>query len=124
MGASSQVPAPVPADVPVRIDASHNGETVEVAIGQRFSIALVGVPTAGYLWAPTQVPDFIARAGEAGGNTTSAQSQPGFAGGSHWEVFVFTASGVGRGDLVLNQRRPWETGEPPSDTFRVTIVAR
>ena len=25
---------------------------------------------------------------------------------------------------VLEQRRPWETSEPASDTFRVTIVAR
>ncbi len=124
MGASTQVPAPVPADVPVRIDASRNAQIVEVAIGQRFSVALVGVPTAGYLWAPAQVPDFIARAGETSGNTTTAQSQPGFAGGSHWEVFVFAATEAGRGELVLEQRRPWETTEPASDTFRVTIVAR
>lgn len=124
MGVSTQVPAPVPANVPVRIDASRNGQTIEVAIGQRFSVALVGVPTAGYLWAPAQVPDFIASAGETSGNTTTAQSQPGFAGGSHWEVFVFSASAGGRGELVLEQRRPWETNEPASDTFRVTIVAR
>lgn len=124
MGASTQVPAPVPADVPVRIDASRNGQTIEVPIGQRFSVALVGVPTAGYLWAPTRVPDFIDRAGEASGNTTTAQGQPGFAGGSHWEVFVFAASAAGRGELVLEQRRPWETNEPAIDTFRVTIVAQ
>lgn len=124
VGASTQVPAPVPADVALRIDASHNGQTIEVAVGQRFSVALVGVPTAGYLWAPAQAPDFIARAGEATGNTTTAQSQPDFAGGSHWEVFVFNASAAGRGELVLEQRRPWETNEPASDTFRVTIVAR
>lgn len=124
VGASTQVPAPIPADVALRLDASCNGQTIEVAIGQRFSVALVGVPTAGYLWAPAQVPDFIARAGEASGNTTTAQSQPDFAGGSHWEVFVFNASAAGRGELVLEQRRPWETNEPPGNTFRVTIVAR
>lgn len=124
MGASQSLPAPTPADVPVRIDASKNGQSVEIAVGQRFAVELVGVSTAGYLWAPAQTPSFIATAGEAGGNTTTAQSQPGFTGGSHWEVFVFTATAPGSGELVLEQRRPWETSEPASDTFRVTIVAR
>jgi predicted secreted protein len=122
--ASSRLPAPTPNDVPVRIDASRNGQTVAVGVGQRFAVELVGVPTAGYLWAPTHVPAFLTRAGEAGGNTTREQSQPGFTGGNHWEVFMFAATAPGSGELVLEQRRPWETSEPASDTFRVTIVAR
>lgn len=124
MPPSQNLPAPTPADVPLRVDASRNGQTMEVPVGQRFAVELVGVPTAGYLWAPAQTPSFLARSGEAGGNTTTAQSQPGFAGGNHWEVFVFTATAPGSGELVLEQRRPWETNEPASDTFRVTIVAR
>lgn len=124
MASSSALPAPTPSDVTLRIDASKNGQTVEVAVNQRFAVELVGVPTAGYLWAPVQVPAFLTRAGEAGGNTTRAQSQPGFTGGNHWEVFMFAATAPGAGELVLEQRRPWETSEPASDTFRVTIVAR
>lgn len=124
MRASQNLPAPTPADVPVRIDASKNGQTVAVAVGQRFAVELVGIPTAGYVWAPVQTPAFIAAAGEASGNTSSAQSQPGFAGGSHWEMFVFAATAPGQGELALELRRPWESNEPPSDTFRVTIVAR
>ncbi len=124
MSAPQSLPAPTPADVPVRIDATKNGQSIEVRVGQRFAVELIGVPTAGYLWAPARTPAFIARAGEAGGNTTTAQSQPGFAGGSHWEVFVFAATAPGSGELVLEQRRPWETSEPPSDIFRITIVAR
>ena len=81
-----EVAAPTPQDVAVRINAAQNGQTVEVAVNQRFAIELVGVPTAGYVWAPAQVPAFITRAGEVGGNTTQAQSQPGFTGGNHWEV--------------------------------------
>lgn len=124
MASSSRLPAPTPGDVAVRIDASKNGQSVEVAVNQRFAVELVGVPTAGYLWAPTQVPAFLTRAGEAGGDTTRAQSQPGFTGGNHWEVFMFAATAPGTGELVLEQRRPWESNEPPADTFRVTIVAR
>jgi inhibitor of cysteine peptidase len=121
---SSRLPAPTPADVPVRIDASKNGQRVEVAVGQRFAVELVGVPTAGYVWAVKQTPAFVSPAGEASGNTTREQSQPGFTGGNHWEVFVFTANAAGTGELALEQRRPWETSEPPSDLFRVIIVAR
>ncbi len=124
MTSDSRLPAPTPGDVHVRIDAAQNGRTIEVAVNQRFAVELVGVPTAGYVWAPASVPAFLTPAGEASGDTTRAQSQPGFTGGNHWEVFVFTANAAGRGELVLEQRRPWESGEPASDTFRVTIVAR
>ena len=118
------LPAPTPEDVAVRITAEQNGQTVEVGVNQRFAVELVGVPTAGYVWQPAQVPDFITRAGEAGGNTVPAQSQPGYAGGNHWEVLMFTATAAGTGDLVIEQRRPWESTEPATQTFRVTITAR
>lgn len=121
---SGSVPAPTPDDVTTRIAAEQNGQRIEVAVNQRFAIELVGVPTAGYQWAPAQVPAFIARAGEASGNTTEAQSQPGFVGGNHWEVLMFAATEAGEGELVLEQRQPWDTATPASDTFRVTIVAR
>ncbi len=121
---NSAVPAPTPTDVAVRINAAQAGQTVEVGVNQRFAVELVGVPTAGYVWQPAQIPAFITRAGEASGNTTQAQSQPGFAGGNHWEVLMFAATGPGAGELVLEQKRPWETNEPANATFRVTIVAR
>lgn len=118
------VAPPTPGGVTTHIRAEQNGQTVNVAVGQRFAVELVGVPTAGYMWTTTQKPAFITASGEATGNTTQAQSQPGFVGGNHWEVSVFTATAAGSGDLVLEQRRPWETTEPASQTFRVTIVAR
>jgi predicted secreted protein len=121
---SQAVPAPTPDDVAVRITAEQNGPTVNVGVNQRFAIELVGVPTAGYLWTPAQLPDFVTRAGEASGNTVPQQAQPGYAGGNHWEVLMFSATAAGTGEIVIEQRRPWETNEPASDTFRVTIVAQ
>jgi len=117
------LPAPTPSDVAVRINAAQDGQSVQVGVNQRFAVELVGVPTAGYLWAPAQMPAFLTRAGDASGPTITAQNQPGYAGGSHWEVLMFAATGPGTGELVLEQRRPWETNEPPAHTFRVTIVA-
>jgi predicted secreted protein len=120
----ASVPAPTPQDVAVRITAAQNGQTVEVGVNQRFAVELVGVPTAGYVWEPKEIPAFLTRAGDATGNTVAAQSQPGYAGGNHWEVLMFAATAPGSGELVIEQRRPWENNEPPADTFRVTIVAR
>jgi predicted secreted protein len=118
------VPAPTPEDVTVRINEEQEGQRIEVAVNQRFAVELVGVPTAGYEWAPAQVPAFLTRAGEASGNTTAAQGEPGFTGGNHWEVTMFAATAAGTGEIVMEQRRPWETGEQPLRTFRVTIVAQ
>lgn len=121
---SQALVAPTPEDVTVRIGAEKNGQRVEVAVNQRFAIELVGIPTAGYLWAPAQMPAFVQRAGEANGPTIAEQNQPDYAGGNHWEVTMFVANGPGEGEIVMEQRRPWETTEPPADVFRVTIVAR
>jgi predicted secreted protein len=117
------LPAPTPSDVTIRINAAQDGQTVQVSVNQRFAVELVGIPTAGYQWAPAQMPAFLTRAGDATGPTIAAQNQPGYAGGSHWEVLMFAATGPGTGELVLEQRRPWETNEPPAHTFRVTVVA-
>jgi predicted secreted protein len=121
---SSAVPAPTPQDVTLRISETQAGQSVQVGVNQRFAVELVGVPTAGYVWQPAQVPAFLTRAGEASGNTSQAQSQPGFTGGNHWEVLMFAATGPGTGELVIEQRRPWESNEPANQTFRVTIVAQ
>jgi len=120
----AQVAAPTPDDVAVRITAEQNGQTVQVAVNQRFAVELVGVPTAGYVWTPAQLPAFVIRAGEATGNTVPEQAQPGYVGGNHWEVLMFTATGPGAGELVIEQRRPWETNEAPAATFSVTITAQ
>jgi inhibitor of cysteine peptidase len=120
---SEALPAPTPEDVGVRITAAQEGQTVEISVHERFAVELVGVPTAGYVWAPAQMPDFLTRAGEASGPTIAAQNQPGYVGGNHWEVLMFAATAPGTGELVLEQRRPWETSEAPANSFRVTIVA-
>jgi hypothetical protein len=117
------LPAPMPRDVSVRIGASAAGRSIEVPVESRFAVELIGIPTAGYVWRPVQMPAFLTRAGEASGPTIAAQTQPGFVGGRHWEVLMFSALEEGTGELVLAQIRPSAPGEAAA-TFRVTIVAR
>jgi predicted secreted protein len=121
---SKSIPAPVPADATVRLTADDQGKVISVAVGQRVSVALVGVPTAGYLWAVTNKPAFLGEAQGTGGATTTDQQKPGFAGGNHWEVFTFTVTAPGEGALVLEQRRPWEPAtEPANNSFKVKLKA-
>ncbi len=121
---NGSVPAPTPAGVTQRLTAADDGRTITVPVGGRFAVELVGVPTAGYVWAVAEKPAFLSEAVETSGATTTAQSQPGFTGGNHWEVFTFQTTGPGEGKLKLEQRRPWEKDEPASQTFSVTIQSR
>ncbi len=125
-------PTPAPSDAlapPVEagvrtVTVDQAGQTITVAVGERFAVALVGTPTAGYLWQMDATPAFLTATGDFSAPTTRAQSQPGFTGGRHWEVFNFTVNAAGDGALTLGQRRPWETDQPASQTFTVTIRAQ
>jgi predicted secreted protein len=124
-GTGNSVPAPIPASVAVRITQADAGQTRIVPVGTPFSVQLVGVPTAGYRWQVVESPEFLSEPTSTSGNTTTEQAQPGFTGGQHWEVFTFTATRVGRGNLRLEQRRPWEPAtEPAAQSFDVTIEVR
>jgi predicted secreted protein len=124
MPADDALAPPTPSDITLHIRAAQNGQVVQTPVNQRFAIELVGVPTAGYQWSPVQMPAFITRVGdEITGPTIRQQTEPGFTGGDHWEVYTFAATGPGSGEIVLEQRRPFERGAP-SATFRVTITAQ
>ncbi len=49
---------------------------MQVGVNQRFAVELVGIPTAGYQWAPAQMPAFLTRAGDASGPTIAAKTSP------------------------------------------------
>lgn len=116
--------APTPAGVAIKITSADVSQNVTVKVSTMIAVELIGVPTAGYMWQATEVPAFIESAGEYGGPTSTAQLEPGFAGGSHWEGFLFNVTGPGEGVLRFEQRRPWEEpSEPPADTFSVYLFA-
>ncbi len=116
--------APTPDGVAMKLTSADNSQNVSVKVGTKVAVELVGVPTAGYMWKVTELPSFIEAAGEYGGPTSSAQLEPGFAGGNHWEAFLFTVTATGEGVLRLEQRRPWEDdAEPATDAFSVYLFA-
>lgn len=119
---SRDVPPPKIDGVIKDIRSDGAGSTVEIKVGERFSISLSGVPTAGYVWSADTIPPFLTKVAETGGPTTTAQFQPGFAGGNHWEVIAFEATKAGEGDLELVQKRPWEDKpDPDNQRFKVKV---
>lgn len=116
--------APTPDSVALKITGADEGQNVTVKVGTTIAVELVGIPTAGYLWTPVATPAFLDAAGEYGGPTSSAQLEPGFTGGSHWEAFLFKVKEAGEGEFRFEQRRPWEdASEPASGEFSVYLIA-
>lgn len=122
---STALAAPTPAGVALVIKAENDGQNVTVKTGSKLAVELIGVPTAGYLWVATKTPPFLNPAGEYGGPTSSAQLEPGFAGGNHWEAFLFDVTAAGEGELRFEQRSAFggDEGEPPADAFSVYLFA-
>jgi predicted secreted protein len=117
-----ELPAPTVDGVVRTLTVADAGATVEMKVGEKISVALVGVPTAGYVWGASTPPAFIKATDGPGGATSTAQFTPGFAGGSHWEVVVMEAVAAGEGEITLAQRRPWEaTAEPDASTFKFKL---
>lgn len=122
---SKDLPAPAAAGVSRNLTADDAGKTIEMTTGEKLSISLVGIPTAGYVWAAEKTPPFVKVSDGPSGPTISAQNQPGYAGGNHWEVLVVEAVKAGEGDLVLVMRRPWEDkAEPDARRFSVKLKVR
>jgi predicted secreted protein len=121
---TESIPAPKVAGAVHALTAADAGKTFNVKVGEKVSIALVGVPTAGYVWGASKPPAWVKASDGPGGATSTAQMLPGFAGGSHWEVVVIEAVAAGEGEIVLAQRRPWESeAEPDADTFKFKLKA-
>jgi inhibitor of cysteine peptidase len=95
----------------------HQGDTVEVATGDEFVIALPATPSTGYSWTAGDDPDvaFVSSRQVAGG------SQPGAAGA---QELTFRAEQTGTSTLELAYARSFEKGVPPAKTakFPVTVT--
>lgn len=116
------LPAPTVDGVVRALEEKDAGASVDMKVGEKISVALVGIPTAGYVWGAASPPAFIKTTDGPGGATSTAQYTPGFAGGSHWEVVVVEALAAGEGEITLAQRRPWETtADPDAKTFKFKL---
>jgi len=127
---SSEAPAPeipvAPAVVSIRVLQDQNGQTVEVPVGQPFSVELRGQQPQGFSWRVVETPEFIAPAPDGSvtlPTTDQPEEQASVVGVGTIKTFFFVATAPGSSDLVLEHRR--FGGAPPTrESFRFRIVAR
>ncbi|MEZ0396523.1 MAG: protease inhibitor I42 family protein [Anaerolineales bacterium] len=105
----------------ISLDAAANGQTIEMTLGQRLTIALPANPSTGYTWeiqqGATPVLDPI-------GEPAFTSDNPGLVGSGGTLRLTFRAAQTGVTTLVLVYHRPWETDVEPLDTFQVTVTVR
>lgn len=122
---SRSLEAPPVEGVVRNLTEADAGVSVEMKVGDKISVSLVGVPTAGYVWSAESPPSFVAITQGPGGATSSAQFLPGFAGGNHWEVQVVEGLAPGEAEISLVQKRPWDDQAEPDDRrfrFRLKVT--
>ena len=104
----------------LKLTGAEAGKTVEVAQGGVVEVTLKGNPTTGYMWEVGSLDDKVLKPeGEPGFKADSdADGAPGMI------TLKFKAEGAGKTDLKLVYHRPWETEEPPAQTFNVTVTVK
>lgn len=115
---ADSLPAPAPDGVVAQLGAAQNGQAVSVSQGDSFAVELQSNPSTGGRWAVAARPGFVAAAAEREGPTEDASDDE--VGVPIWQVFVFTAAGVGNAPLRLELHGP---GGQLWDTFSVTVNA-
>lgn len=117
--APAEIPKPTPG--PIRVDATADGTTIQLAKGAELSVALEGNPTTGYDW---KVPEALPAQLVAKSDTLESTADPGVVGAGGVRVFTYTATATGTGVLELEYVRSWEKGVPPLETFTLTVVVK
>jgi inhibitor of cysteine peptidase len=93
----------------------HQGDTVVVAVGEEFVVALPATPSTGYTWTAAGNPDvtFVSSHQVAGG------SQPGAEG---TQEMTFEGRQPGGSQLVFTYVRSFEKAEPPAKTAKLPMT--
>jgi predicted secreted protein len=94
-----------------RINESHNGQLIELDLGETLEVRLESNPSTGYSWEIEELDEAVLRQeGDVEYESSVAENPPPGTGG--WETFTFVASGTGETELRLVHHRPWEDVEP------------
>jgi inhibitor of cysteine peptidase len=93
----------------------HQGDSIDVAVGEEFVVALPATPSTGYTWTAAGNPDvtFVSTRQVAGG------SQPGAEG---TQEMTFTGRQAGESKLVFTYARLTEKANPPAKIARLPLT--
>lgn len=101
----------------VKIGADANGQTIELAAGQKLVLSLESNPTTGFDWEVSEIDEAVIK--QSGESEFKSESDLLGAGGVR--TFTFEAVAAGTSTLKLVYHRSWEKDIPPEQEFTVTI---
>jgi predicted secreted protein len=103
--------APAQKAVPVY----HQGDSIDVKVGEAFVVALPATPSTGYTWTAAGNPDvtFVSTHQVQGG------SQPGAEG---TQEMTFEGRQAGESQLVFTYGRSFEKTDPPAQTAKLPLT--
>jgi inhibitor of cysteine peptidase len=92
------------------------GKTIQVKVGQEFTIALKANPTTGYDWECVNLYEWIQPL-----EKTYQADNPGLVGSGGTDTFAFKAHGKGNAVLVFTYKRSWETTIADQKSFSIEV---
>lgn len=104
----------------VEINADANGQTIELAAGQKLVLSLETNPTTGFDWEVSEIDEAVIK--QSGDSEYKSESDLIGAGGVR--TFTFEAVTAGTSTLKLIYHRSWEKDIPPEQEFTVTITVK
>ena len=102
------------------LTAENAGQTIELNVGDKFSVELEGNPSTGYTWEVAEMDTaLLIQVGE-----TEFETDNDLVGASGVLILRFESIGTGETPLHLVYHRPWEEDIPPEETFDVSLVVK
>lgn len=98
----------------------NSGQTIEMNVGDIFTVELEGNPSTGYTWEVAEMDTaLLKQVGE-----TEFETDNDLVGASGVLILRFEAIDTGETALNLVYHRPWEEDIPPEETFEVSLVVK
>ena len=107
------------------LDASADGTTQQLKVGEEMAITLESNPSTGYGWfARSSNPDVIAQSGDSQYQEPQSSTGTPALGAAGTETLSFLAISSGTATLTLDYKRGWETNVAPEKTITITVEVK
>jgi inhibitor of cysteine peptidase len=119
-GQLTETPKPSPAKSTKQLTEADTGRSLELYVGDKLEVILLGNPTTGFQWEISDIdPSILRTSGEPDFEPS------GNAVGSGGKITMcFEAVRTGQMKLTLIYHRPFEKDVPPAQTFEVAVTVR
>ena len=108
----------------IDIDASYDGQGIEIDVGESLLIILESNPTTGFRWELAGPVDEDLLALIETRYEPGADIEASLVGAGGTEVWTFETLADGETTITLEYSRAWDGGEKAIETFEVTVTIK